>query len=104
MIVSNIARCKKCGDTITSKSRHDFVPCSCGAIAVDGGHEYLRRTGNPDDMDELSTVYDNIGDYLSSLFSTDFDYYIELPKNSYLDEIILSFNEQCPDSKLGVGL
>ena len=38
----NRARCRKCGDVIESRSRHDFVSCSCGAIFVDGGTDYFR--------------------------------------------------------------
>ena len=30
------------------------VTCSCGACAVDGGHDYLRRCGNLGDWEELS--------------------------------------------------
>ena len=33
---------------------HDFKFCSCGACAVDGGHDYLRRCGNLEDWEELS--------------------------------------------------
>ena len=43
MIIKNAIRCKLCGDEIESVSCHDFKWCSCGACAVDGGHEYLRR-------------------------------------------------------------
>ena len=43
MIKSNKIRCKHCNDIIESKHRHDFVSCSCGAVAVDGGTTYLRR-------------------------------------------------------------
>lgn len=53
-IKSNKAKCAKCGDVIISKHVHDYVPCSCGAIAVDGGNEYLKRVGNMDDVIELS--------------------------------------------------
>ena len=45
-IIRNAIRCKKCGEVIESKSVHDFKFCSCGACAVDGGHEYLRRCGS----------------------------------------------------------
>ena len=45
MIVQNAASCNGCGDYIVSKHRHDFVTCTCGAISVDGGQEYLRRVG-----------------------------------------------------------
>ena len=52
-IKRNALRCKKCGDVIESTHRHDFVRCQCGAIFVDGGHDYLRRGGNTEDMEEL---------------------------------------------------
>lgn len=48
----NLAKCKKCGDIIESKSRHDFQMCSCGSIFVDGGTDYIRRGGDPEDFDE----------------------------------------------------
>lgn len=50
MKIKNDARCRKCGDEIESKSRHDFVTCKCGAISVDGGQDYMRRCGNPEDF------------------------------------------------------
>ena len=42
----NRARCKKCGDVIESKYRHDFVSCKCAAIFVDGGNDYFRAGGD----------------------------------------------------------
>ena len=42
-IISNQATCKKCATTIFSSHRHDYVECSCGAIMVDGGNDYLRH-------------------------------------------------------------
>ena len=56
MIIRNVIRCKKCGDIIESKSVHDFKFCKCGAVAVDGGKDYLRRCGSLDDFEELSVV------------------------------------------------
>lgn len=60
-IIHNKARCKSCGTVIESRSVHDFVGCVCfveskgrRGIAVDGGHEYLRRVGNPDEYEDLS--------------------------------------------------
>lgn len=53
-IVVNKIRCKKCGDVIESVSVHDFKFCKCGAVAVDGGHEYLRRCGDLEDFEDLS--------------------------------------------------
>lgn len=42
IILRNRFKCNKCGDIIESKSRHDFVKCSCGSIFCDGGHDYVR--------------------------------------------------------------
>lgn len=50
-IIRNAIRCNHCGDVIESTYRHEYVQCSCGKVAVDGGHDYLRRSysGNRDD-------------------------------------------------------
>ena len=50
----NKARCKKCGEIIESKTRHDFKMCRCGAIFVDGGLDYLRRGGDDKYFEDLS--------------------------------------------------
>ena len=42
-IIKNAIQCKLCGEIIESAHRHDYVECKCGACAVDGGHDYLRR-------------------------------------------------------------
>ena len=42
-IIKNAIQCKLCGEVIESKHVHDFVQCKCGACAVNGGHDYLRR-------------------------------------------------------------
>lgn len=55
-IKRNAIRCRKCGEVIESTYAHDFKWCSCGAVAVDGGHEYLRRCGNRKDWEELSEI------------------------------------------------
>lgn len=53
-IKSNKIRCRKCGEIIESVSVHDFKFCKCGAVAVDSGHEYLRRCGNLENFEERS--------------------------------------------------
>lgn len=53
-IRTNKIKCRKCGNIIESTSVHDFKFCSCGACAVDGGTEYLRRLGEPEDWEESS--------------------------------------------------
>ena len=42
-IIKNAVQCKLCGEIIESTDRHQYVTCKCGACAVDGGHDYLRR-------------------------------------------------------------
>jgi len=54
MIIENTAVCLSCGDKIFSRHRHDFVECTCGAIAVDGGQEYIRRVGDFENAMDLS--------------------------------------------------
>ena len=43
-IIRNAIQCKFCGDIIESTYRHEYVQCKCSACAVDGGHDYLRRS------------------------------------------------------------
>ena len=56
-ILRNAFRCKKCGMVVESKSVHDFQECRCGNF-TDGGHEYIRRGGNFDAMEDLSKYED----------------------------------------------
>lgn len=42
----NRAKCKKCGDIVESKHRHDFKWCKCGAFFLDGGKSYFRYGGD----------------------------------------------------------
>ena len=53
-IIVNKIKCKKCGDVIESTYRHDFKFCKCGAVAVDGGKDYLRRIGYEEDYEEFT--------------------------------------------------
>lgn len=54
MIVQNAVTCLGCGDFIYSAHRHHFNTCSCGAISVDGGQDYLRRVGDVGACVEMS--------------------------------------------------
>lgn len=47
MIRRNSAKCEECNTEIVSRHRHDYVVCSCGAVAVDGGRDYLKRSVKP---------------------------------------------------------
>lgn len=62
-IIHNRICCNHCGDVIESKTVHDFKQCSCGAVFVDGGHDYLRRgfKNGMDDYEELSIVEEDEG-------------------------------------------
>lgn len=42
--------CRKCLDIIQSAHRHDFVTCSCEAISIDGGSDYTRVLGYPENF------------------------------------------------------
>lgn len=60
----NRAKCKNCEEVIESKFRHDFQSCSCfkateGArgVAIDGGQDYSRRVGDPNDIIEVNNGY-----------------------------------------------
>jgi len=55
-IIINKIRCKKCNDIIESKTVNDFKKCKCGAIAIDGGKQYLKRLGKFEDIEELSVI------------------------------------------------
>ena len=52
-VIRNAFRCKKCGETVVSGTRHSFVHCKCGNF-TDGGTDYIRRGGNFEDMEDLS--------------------------------------------------
>ena len=54
VIKTNAVQCNHCKDVIISRHCHDFVTCSCGKVSVDGGVNYLRRAGDPNDWTELS--------------------------------------------------
>lgn len=70
MIVINKIQCVRCKSIIESRHDNDSVQCACKAVAVDGGHSYLRRIGKDDDIIELSefdgeTVYTPHADELA---------------------------------------
>jgi hypothetical protein len=47
--------CRKCQETIESKSLRDFKYCSCGAVGIDGGISAGNRIlGNLEDMEDRS--------------------------------------------------
>lgn len=56
MILQNEIECRLCGDIIFSMHGHDFVTCKCGAVSVDGGQAYLKRSGELENIIERSLV------------------------------------------------
>jgi hypothetical protein len=55
-LIANRAKCRKCGDIITSKHRHDFVWCKCESIFVDGGVDYIRRGGELELIEDMCVL------------------------------------------------
>ena len=54
MIISNQVECLKCGDKPFSMSVHHTATCKCGSISVDGGQDYLKRSGDLDNYKDIS--------------------------------------------------
>lgn len=79
-IISNQIKCLICGDTPFSAHRHDFKYCKCGSVAVDGGQDYLRRTGNLEDYEEQSVTLDS--DLLTTIVKS-IESALETRRNSY---------------------
>ncbi|WP_456238649.1 DUF7695 domain-containing protein [Paenibacillus glycinis] len=55
-IIRNEIRCKHCLVDIISMDIHDMKFCDCGKVGVDGGRDYLKRFGLPEDFDEKSIL------------------------------------------------
>lgn len=55
VIMKNAVKCKVYGSYIRINTEYDYIPCACGAIAVDGGPEYVRIIGDPNNW-EIVTV------------------------------------------------
>lgn len=54
----NGAICKLCNSFIRSRNKHDMVTCRCGAISVDGGSHYAKRSGQLDQIEEVIVPFD----------------------------------------------
>lgn len=55
-------RCRRCGDAVWSRHRHDMRRCRCGESAVDGGREYFKMVGPGDAMPEVVDVDTDTGE------------------------------------------
>ena len=110
-ILVNKIRCKKCGDIIESKSVHDFKFCKCEAVAVDGGHDYLRRVGALEDWEDLSvceTIEDNNTQILETGTEVNFieiaDYINENKNENNQLEKLYKYFDRGDDDVLLVGI
>jgi len=52
-LIRNAIKCLACEDVIESTHRHDAKSCKCGKVGVDGGLDYLGRTGNDSNYVEM---------------------------------------------------
>ena len=84
MVVKAI-KCNKCKDIIYSRYKHDFRWCSCESVAIDGGFDYLKATGNIQDIKLLNLNIKNCDKQILMQ-----DYNKKLNKFGKIDEI--SFN------------
>lgn len=64
-ILFNSIKCKHCKQIINSRHVHDYRPCKCGKVAVDGGLDYLKRTGYMKDYIEASILIDEKGEIIN---------------------------------------
>jgi len=44
-------QCRSCKDIIQSMYRHDFKWCACRSIYIDGGTDYTRIGGEPQNIE-----------------------------------------------------
>lgn len=59
-IVRNSVKCLACNEEVESKHRHDFRWCNCGNIAVDGGKDYLKRSGGHKGGIQETSIYEEV--------------------------------------------
>lgn len=49
--MSKKIRCKLCGDVLQSMYTHDFKMCKCESCFIDGGDDYYRIGGEPENWE-----------------------------------------------------
>ena len=59
-MIINAIKCKKCGDTIYSRCRHDMRWCTCKSCAIDGGFDYIKICGNVENIESKHIDIGNI--------------------------------------------
>jgi hypothetical protein len=56
----NAAECLVCGDQPRSTNRHDFRPCKCGNVSVDGGSWYVKRSFRTGDWKSIIIHFSDV--------------------------------------------
>lgn len=78
-VVDNRIKCRLCGDIIVSTHVHDYRRCKCGEIAVDGGHDYARRTAKDlNNIIEMTVYQDEDGNEYT------YEQAMKLPPTTYV--------------------
>lgn len=49
--MEDAVKCRICGSYIRFDTNHSYIECACGAVAVDGGPDYVRIIGNQNDWE-----------------------------------------------------
>ena len=80
MILSNQAKCLKCGDEPFSAFTHDFKYCECENIFVDGGMSYIRHGFN--DKSKYMNLSIDIDDLTFEMCMSSLDWCDENPRNN----------------------
>jgi hypothetical protein len=96
VILRNSAKCLKCGDEVESKHVHDYRSCKCGAMAVDGGLQYLKRTAEKFDEVEDTSEEVECSDYVWNIL-------VRLPERDWKDayeKVTKRLKERSEEDKL----
>ena len=65
----NAIICPVCNDRIFSRARHDFRSCSCNAIFVDGGFDYMRCGGREENLSKIEHITLNVSATKEQLYN-----------------------------------
>lgn len=66
-----VLRCKKCNSHVWSRHTHDFRWCKCHSVAIDGGRDYCKLTGNPENIETYKIIIPkNVSKLYSGLYES----------------------------------
>jgi ribosomal protein S27AE len=55
-VVVSAIQCPRCGDIIYSRAHHDMRWCGCGAVAIDGGFDYMKVSAETELAEQVETI------------------------------------------------